>query len=336
MRPGLRLTVSAAWVLLLSGCGTGAVPAATPVPTVVKTHVTASFSNIAPTVLPLWVAQERGLFDKHGLDVDLQYVASATSVPAVISGQMQMAEVGGSEVLGAIAGGADLVIVSTDTPGYPYVMEVAPGIQAPADLRGKSIGISRFGSSSDIATRVVLKSIGLDADRDVLLVQTGSVSERVAAMQSGAIQAGLAGPPDTRTVERLGWHPLFDLAALGLPAVTLSQVVQRGYRDAHRDQVQAYVDSLIDGIAEVRRDRAFAIEVLRKNLKIDDNDDLNLAYDYYVRPELMPTLPYVRPEQFSDTVAILGQKNEQLGKLDLPRVLDTSFVKNAEDRGLAR
>lgn len=324
-------------VFLLSGCGPAAVPASTPPPTAApRAHVTASYSNIAPTILPLWVALDAGIFEKHGLDVDMQYVASATSVPAVISGQMQVAEVGGSEVLGAIAGGADLVIVTTDTPGYPYEMEVAPGIQATTDLRGKSIGISRFGSSSDIATRVVLKSVGLDPDNDVQLIQTGSLSERVAAMQTGAIQAGLAGPPDTRTVERLGWHPLFDLAALGLPAVTLGEVVGRGYRDTHRAEVQAYVDSLIEGIAQVRRDRAFAIETLRKYLKIEDDQDLNLAYDYFVRPELMPSLPYARPEQFSDTIAIMGQKNEQLSKLDVARVLDTSFVKSAEDRGLGR
>jgi NitT/TauT family transport system substrate-binding protein len=334
MRRGLSVLAS---LVLLSGCGPAAVPASAPTATAPpKTHVTASYSNIAPTVLPLWVALDSGIFEKHGLDVDLQYVASATSVPAVISGQMQVAEVGGSEALGAIAGGADLVIVSMDTPAYPYELEVAPGIQAAADLRGKSIGISRFGSSSDIATRVVLKSLGLDPDKDVQIIQTGSLSERVAAMQSGAIQAGLAGPPDTRAVERLGWHPMYDLAALGLPAVTLGQVVQRQYRDTHPAEVQAYVDSLIEGIAQTRRDRPFAIETLRKYLKDNDDEDLNVAYDYYTRPEVMPSLPYARPEQFSDTIAILGQKNEALSKLDVSRVLDTSFVKNAEDRGLGR
>jgi NitT/TauT family transport system substrate-binding protein len=180
--------------VLASGCGPTATPV-TPAPTApARTRVTAAYSNIAATVLPLWTAKETGVFDKHGLDVDLQYVASATAVPAVISGQMQMAEVGGSEVLGAIAGGADLVIVAIDTPTYPYVFEAAPGIQSPADLKGKAVGISRIGSSSDIATRVVLKSFGLDADKDVNLVQTGSVSDRAAAMQSGAIQAARRHP----------------------------------------------------------------------------------------------------------------------------------------------
>jgi ABC-type nitrate/sulfonate/bicarbonate transport system substrate-binding protein len=134
----------------------------------------------------------------------------------------------------------------------------------------------------------------------------------------------------------MGWRPLFDLASLGLPAVTLGQVVQRSYRDNNRAVVQAYVDSLIEGIGRVRRDRAGSIEILRKYLKNDDMQDLTVAYDYFARPELMPSLPYPKPEQFSDTVAILGQKNELLNKLDVAAYLDTSFVKSAEDRGLAQ
>src|SRR5262249_53595631 len=128
--------------------------------------------------------------------------------------------------------------------------------------------------------------------------------------------------------------PLFDLAGLGLPAVTIGHVVQKSYRDNNRAVVQAYVDSVIEGKALVKRDRAAAIEALRKNLKDDDEQDLNAAYDYFSRPELMPLLPYPRVEQFSDTVEILGQKNEQLAKFDVSKVLDSSFVKSAEDRGV--
>jgi NitT/TauT family transport system substrate-binding protein len=276
------------------------------------------------------------LFEKHGLEVDLQYVASATTVAAVVSGQMQVATVGLSEVLGAIAGGADLVILATQVPAYTYVFEVAPGIQTAADLKGKSVGISRVGSSSDIGTRVVLKKFGLDPDKDVNLVQTGSVSDRAAAMRTGAIQAGVAAPPDTLVVERAGWHPLFDLAALGLPAVTLGAVVQRGYRDSNRATVQAYIDALLEGIARVHADKALSIDTLKKNLKIDSDEDLNVTYDYYARLELMPSLPYPRAEQFTDTLAVLGQSNEQLAKLDVAALLDTSFIKSAEERGLAR
>jgi ABC-type nitrate/sulfonate/bicarbonate transport system substrate-binding protein len=282
------------------------------------------------------VAKDAGIFAKHGLDVDLEYVASATSVSAVVSGQMQLAVVGLSEVLGAIAGGADLIILGTQVPAYPYVFEVAPNIQTPSDLKGKPIGISRTGSSSDIGTRVILKKFGIDPDKDVTLVQTGSVSDRAAAMQTGAIQAAVASPPDTLAIERTGWHPMFDLASQGFPAVTLGLVAQRAYRNTNQVTLQAYVDALVEGIARVRSDKALAIQELKTNVKIESEQDVNVTYNYFTSSELMPALPYPRVEQFSDTLEALGKSNEQLAKLDIAPLLDTSFVESAEQRGVGK
>jgi NitT/TauT family transport system substrate-binding protein len=329
--------LAAGALFVACSCAPAAAPP-TPVPTqpAALTHLIVAYSNVSATILPLWVAKQAGLYEKHGLDVDLQYVASATSVAALVSGQMQLATVGLSESLGAIAGGADLVVIANQVPAYTYIFEVAPGIQTAADLKGKSIGISRTGSSSDIGTRVVLKKFGLDPDRDVQLVQTGSVSDRAAAMKGGALQGAVAAPPDTLAVERLGWHPLFDLSAQQLPAVTLGLVVQRGYRDANQATVQAYVDALLEGIARVHSDRPLAIELLKSNLNLEADEDLNATYDYYTRPELMPSLPYPRAEQFADTLAILGKTDERLPKLDMAALLDPSFIKSAEARGVAK
>jgi NitT/TauT family transport system substrate-binding protein len=335
----LGLILIAGTVLLASSCGPVTAPTSAPAPStkpVPLTHVTVAYSNISATIMPLWVARDAGLFEKHGLDVDLQYVASATSVAAVVSGQMQMATVGLSEVLGAMAGGADLVVVATQVPAYTYIFEVAPGIRTVNDLKGKAIGISRTGSSSDIATRVVLKKFGIEPDKDVNLVQTGSVSDRAAAMKSGAIQAAVASPPETLAVERLGWHPMYDLAALGLPAVTLGLVVQRGYRDANRATLQAYIDALVEGIARARSDRALAMAALKTSLNIESDEDLNVTYEYFSRPDLMPALPYPQPDQFADTLAVLGQTNEKLTKLDVGALLDSSFLKSAEERGVGK
>jgi NitT/TauT family transport system substrate-binding protein len=337
MRAALHPLVAGA-LLVACSCAPAAAPP-TPVPTqaaAALTHLVVAYSNVSATILPLWVAKQAGLYEKHGLDVDLQYVASATSVAALVSGQMQLATVGLSESLGAVAGGADLVVIANQVPAYTYIFEVAPGIRSAADLKGKSIGISRTGSSSDIGTRVVLKKFGLDPDRDVQLVQTGSVSDRAAAMKGGALQGAVAAPPDTLAVERLGWHPLFDLSAQQLPAVTLGLVVQRGYRDANQATVQAYVDALLEGIARVRSDRASALELLKSNLNLEADEDLNATYDYYTRQELMPSLPYARVEQFADTLEILSRTDERLPKLDLAARLDSSFIKSAEERGVAK
>src|SRR5581483_2728413 len=138
-----------------------------------------SYSAVSADQMQPWLAIEGGFFQQKGLAVDLRLVDSAAGVPALLSGDVQIAEVGGSEVVSGIAGGADLVIIATCAPTYPYVMEVAGSIKGKDDLKGKTIGVSRFGSSSDTATRASLKKYGLDPDKDVTITQVGSASNRV-------------------------------------------------------------------------------------------------------------------------------------------------------------
>src|SRR5205085_11624777 len=110
--------------------------------------------------------------------------------------------------------------------------------------------------------------------------------------------------------------------------------VQRGYRDANRPIVQAYIDSLVEGVSRTRSDRALAMDLLKTNMNIDSEEDLNVTYQYFTSQVLMPSYPYPRPEQFTDTLEILGKSNEKLTKLDLTPLLDTSFVKSAEERAI--
>src|SRR5712692_7598858 len=125
MTPSRSLAALVLTALLLAGCGSAAAPAASSLlsssASAAKTHMVASYSSIASTVTMIWVTKDAGLFEKHGLDVDFQYIASATSVPALISGQVNIAAVGGSEIMAAIASGAALMMVTTDPPVYPYI-----------------------------------------------------------------------------------------------------------------------------------------------------------------------------------------------------------------------
>src|SRR5205085_10681830 len=122
----------------------------------------------------------------------------------------------------------------------------------------------------------------------------------------------------------------------GLPAVTLGPVVQRSYRDANPTTLQSYVDAVTEAIARVRSDRALATPLPKSNMNIESDEDLIVTYDYFSGLQLLPSLPYLRPEQFSDTITVLGQADERLTKLDVPSLLDSSFVKSAEDRGLGK
>ncbi|HLY67329.1 MAG TPA: ABC transporter substrate-binding protein [Chloroflexota bacterium] len=296
-------------------------------------QVIAAYSEIVGANTALWGAKEGGFFEKNGLNVDVRYIESSLVVPALLSGQVQYGSVGGSETLAAAVQGGDMKILATTTPVYPYKFEVAKDIQNANDLKGKKIGISRIGSSSDIATRAGLKKLGLDPDKDVSLVQTGSLAARTAAIKSGAIQAAMANPPDTLTLEDLGFHPLIDLAAEKLPASNNGITIQGAYLAAHKAEVQKYVDSVVQAIAREKKDRAFSEQVMGQYLKIDDKRLLDAAYDYWIGTTT-PSLPFPKVEQFTDSVAILADKNPAAKDFNVGNLLDPSFVQSAADRGL--
>jgi NitT/TauT family transport system substrate-binding protein len=293
----------------------------------------ASYSEIVTSNLPMWAAKEGGLFQKHGLDVDVRLIESSLSIGALISGQVQLAGVGGSETLAAAVAGADVKILATTTPVYPYKLEVTKDIQTPADLKGKKVAISRAGSSSDVATRAGLKKIGLDPSKDVSIIEVGSLQARTTAMAQGAVQASMANPPDTLTLEDQGFHPLVDLASLDLPASNNGVVVQGAWLATHKEDAQKYIDAYIETISRLKKDESFAEDVMKKYLKLDDQRKLDAAYDYWVG-KTMPELPFPKPEQFPDSVATIAEKNPAAKNYDLTKLLDASFVQSAADRGV--
>jgi NitT/TauT family transport system substrate-binding protein len=295
------------------------------------------YSNIAGAELPLWYALEMGTFTSRNLQVDAQLVSGgANTMAALLAGQVQLADVGGSEALSAVASGADLVVVATLSPVYPYLFEVIPEIQTPEDLIGKTIGVATLGGSADVATRVALRSVGLDPAKDVTIVPTGSAQNRTAALASGAIQGGMVGgPPETLEVEARGLHPLMDLAALKLPAANTSVVVQRAWLQGNREMVQRYIDGIVDAVARLKKDKPGAVAVLKSYFKSEDDAAMSASYDFFAN-EVLPTLPYPRPEQFKDGQEQLGGSNSKILDVSLDRLLDASFVQSAADRGLGK
>lgn len=297
------------------------------------TKVTVGYSEVYEGALPLWYAQESGLFKKNGLEADLQFIASSTGIAALLSGQTQVFQGGGSQTLSANVGGAELLLIGNLVPVYPYVFEVSPEIKTLDDLRGKKVGVSSAGSTSDIATRVLLRKVGLDPDKDVQILAVGSSQNRTAALLNGSIQAGLDQPPGSLELEARGFRPLFDLAALKLPVVNNGIVVQRAFAASNRDTVQRYVDSIVESIAALRKDKPGAVDVLMKNLKIEDRKTAETTYDYAVT--LFPGAPTATAAHLGDSVDELSVKNPRVREYDLSRMLDESFVKSAVDRGLA-
>ncbi|GAC1316518.1 MAG: hypothetical protein NVSMB2_09460 [Chloroflexota bacterium] len=297
------------------------------------TRLAIAYSNLIADNLPLWTAKDSGVFERNGLDVDLQYIASTNAMSALLAGQVQVASTGGTEVINSVANGADLVVLATVTPVYSVFLEVRPEIKTIEDLKGKKIAITNPGASFDISTRVLLQYEGFDPDQDVTFVKTGSVANVTAALVSGNVDAGLANVPDTLKIEAAGLHPLFDMAKLGLPASTVVLVAQKSYVDAQHDATQRIVDAVVEALAREKQDRAASVAVLEKYLVNPDQEAMSAAVDYYIS-NVLPALPVPKPEQFGDARRAAIATNPRAQQVNIEDILAPSFVQSSAQRGL--
>ena len=142
-----------------------------------------------------YVAQDRGFYKKHGIDAELLFIPSTTtSVASLVAGDIHIGNASGGGVASAVVAGADVVLVACYLNSLPYELVVQESIKSAEDLKGKSIGISRLGSASDVAARALIRGLGMEPDKQVLIMQVGGSSERAAAFRTGRI-AGFPSPP---------------------------------------------------------------------------------------------------------------------------------------------
>jgi NitT/TauT family transport system substrate-binding protein len=323
-------------VLLAVACTqpTPAAPAAQTTAVVARTKVVISFSDRTTSDLAMFLAMEAGLFEKQGLDADLQFIASSTGIAAIISDQTQFALIGGPETLGAVVGGADLVAIVQLSGAQPYVFEVTKSIQTLDDLRGKKVGVSTLGSSSDTATRISLRAKGLNPEQDVNIVAVGSLENRMSALMNGAIDAGLGSPPETLKLEDAGLHPLFDLSTIDMPPLAQCLIVKRSTITSQRDLVQRVVNAMVEGTAVQKKDRALSQKTLTKWANITDQRELDVAYDYWTN-RILRVPPTLKAAEWQGFVEELAKRNEKAKDFDPTVMIDTSFVEAAAAHGLA-
>lgn len=300
------------------------------------TSILIGYPGVSMGNLQVWVATEAQIFPKHGLNADVRSIGnSAATTAALISGQAQVIQVGGSDAVSAKVAGADVVVLAVPIPTYSYVLEVPAGIKTPADLKGKKIGVDSFGSPPDIAARVGLRREGLDPDKDVSIVAVGDVPTRTAALLSGAIQGTMLNPPFTLDVESKGYHVVIDLAALKAPYANAAPTALRSYVASHKDIIQSYMDAFIEANNRVRHDKPFTMQVMSKYLKMDDQKALEATYDYYVG-KIYPAVPAPKPELFKDVIEQLVAQNKAAAGFDASTIIDGSFVQSAVQRGLVQ
>lgn len=278
-----------------------------------------SYSAVNATQAFLWVAQEKGIFAKHGLEGELLYINSGTmNIAALVGGSVQIAG-GGPVSIEARLRGVKLTILGNPLPLLASNLVAHPDIKSVADLPGKLAGISRFGSSTDQGFRYLFRKNGFNVDRDLKMLQMGADSSRVAALKAGTIQFTFLGAAATNNARAMGFRVLATAQQMAIPFPWTSVVVEESWLNKNRELAYRYMKCATESIVSLKRNRADSERIISKYMKINDPKLAATEFDFV--SSLMPD--YITPT-LEGTKLIL----ENFGKEypDAPRRDPKEFV----------
>jgi NitT/TauT family transport system substrate-binding protein len=287
------------------------------------------------TINQVWtIAQDAGFYKKHGLDVDLVYIGSTTiGIAAIVAQDIQVGNAAGSGVANAAVRGADTVSVGCVINVLAYELVVLDSIKSAEDLKGKSIGISRFGSASDVAARELLKGLNLRPMEDVKILQIGGASERAAGFSRGII-AGFPSPPGNVHLipGGLPHRILADMADLPkpYPLPFICAVTTKSYLAKKRDTVKKVVMALIEASHYFKTNREGTQKIVAKYLRGANKAYLDSSYQSTTK--IIERVPYTSRDgmkiQLDDAL-----KQTPGSKITVDNLIDDSIVREIEKEG---
>ena len=294
-------------------------------------RIAVAYSAISASQSAFYLTKEAGYFEKHGLFVDPVYVASGTKVAqAMIAGEFPIALAGGTVVNANLAGG-DIAIFGGLVNVPSFYIFVHPSIKRPEDLKGRTAGITTFGSSTDFSIRYLIRKFGMEPDKDVKILQMGGQPQIVAALIAGAVQAGVLSSPANYNATKAGFQMLVDFKNVGLDYPTVSLVSTRSYIKKDPQTVRRFLMAYSEGTERLYRDKEFAMKVIGKYTKTNDREALEAAYAFATTfIERPPHLPYKAVET---VLAQVAEKDPKAKSYKAEDFVDSTFYNELEKSG---
>jgi NitT/TauT family transport system substrate-binding protein len=290
--------------------------------------VTAAFS------IP-WIAKEAGIFERHGLDVELVYIAAGSrAVQTLVGGSIDIAAIGGPAGVDAKLAGADTVYVAIPVNRVIVFTVAAPQIQRVEDLRGKSIGVTRVGTVTDFFTRIYLRQNGLAPDRDVMIRQMGGLPEIVAGLKAGQIEGGTFGFPAVLHARAAGFRVLVDYNTLGFRYPLSTVIVTEKLLRTRESAIRRFLQSHIEAVHRFKTDPAFAMKVIGKYTNTTDQNMLQETQRVYA--DAFQRIPYPNIEDMKLGITQVSETNPRAKGADPKDFVDPRLLREIEASGFVK
>jgi len=271
--------------------------------------------------------ERAGLWKKRGMDIRLIYFTSgATMAQAMISGELDIADSDVPAMLNAVSAGVlDGKLISVYINRFPFAFVVRNDVKTPEDLKGKQIAISRFGSSSDVTTRMLLRQYGIDPDKDVRIIQATGTT-RVPAMMSGQIHGTLLGTYDVPVVTDSGCcRVMVDMLELPIDYARFGQVVPTQLLRTKRETLLKFAEGLIEGIYVFKTNKDLALSILRAE---------GIKGPEYSYPRIAAAMRERPVPEFKGVQAVMDSVKTPKSKITLAKdVIDGSLIEEIEKSG---
>ena len=290
------------------------------------------YSGVTAIQAPVWIMKDAGYFKQEGLDADLIYIASSsTMAQAMLAGEVALSTANSQAVVDTGLQGGDLVAVGAFVNFVALYIIAAPEIKTVQDLRGKPVGVSRFGATTDFAIQMFLKKYGLEPVRDVPILQIGGVPELAAALSKKSIYAAAMSYPMGLVAQQAGMKLLANLAKEEIPFLHQGLTTTGRFMRERRPQAKAFVRAYGRAVHFMHTRKEESKAIVSRYTKVVDPTMLEGTMQYAY--EFVEKIPLIKREAFQVTLDESSKKNPKAKQAKPEQFYDNSLVQELVKEG---
>ena len=287
------------------------------------------------TIGPYWVAIDKGLYQKHGIDARLLQVRNAQiSLAALVSGEVPIFLPSVGNVLSGVAGGVKISCIAFPIKGISRELVVRKDIDSVAALRGRTIGVQSIGGGFWLQTMMVLDGLGVDPDKLGMKMRViGEEPTIVQALLSSNIDAAVVTLPSAAVAKRGGMRSLVNSAELRIPLQTVGICGRAERMAGSPDLMMRLTKGMIDGIVYILdpRNKREVAETMKKHLRLTTDEDAETSYLSVRSMSSLDIAP--DPAAWKNIQRFIARVNPKAGQVDVNESINMSVVKALEDNG---
>jgi ABC-type nitrate/sulfonate/bicarbonate transport system substrate-binding protein len=291
-----------------------------------------AWSAVSALNSPFWVMNDAGFLKQEGLDMELVYIASSPTVArATLAGDIVISGANSQVIVDVGLQGGDLVAMGAITNVVAFYVMAAPEIKTVADLKGKVVGVTRFGASTDFGMRMLLSKYGLEAAKDVPFIQIGGMPELAAALSKKTVYAAPMSQPMVYVAQQAGMRMIANLAKEEIPFMHIGLTTSRKWVREHRPQAKAFIRAHARAIQFMHTRKEETRAIFAKYTKINDQGMLDGSIQYAY--DFMEKIPLVKPQAFQVTLDQIARTNPKAKQAKPEQFFDNSLVQELIGEG---